>query len=227
MHSRTGQHPIMAYLEQGNKLDIKDEYVTTSSSKPATTADRKNEGDEPFEIEPKTCHIDEETKTLIKVTAILVALRNGLSPSWQNNQPLSLHTRSRSQSTPVSCHSSLGSTISLIGSTRKACGSPPMSAPMTPAKFDGAEVSSHTSSRRSSRLPGIPSTIMSDESGERAFLSMDSLAKEPLAETTALPESPTSQVDSTGEVAINKASRWRRIKNYGKRQLSRRRTAPV
>jgi len=213
MHSHTGLHPIMAYLEKGN-LDIKDDYVTTSSSKPATTLHRKDEGQEPFEVEPKTCVIDESMKTFIKVTAIWVALRQGLSPSFKYNevQPLSPHGRSRSQSyTPVSSYTSLTPSASCKGSIRKCCS--PTLPTNRPPQFDGT---SSNIARGNPRLPGIPSTVVSDGSGERALLETES-AKTLVGTTTlALLDSPSKNID------FLKPSRWRRIKDYGRKHLMRR-----
>ncbi|CAG8957115.1 hypothetical protein HYFRA_00009316 [Hymenoscyphus fraxineus] len=88
----TRRHPIMATLTP-NKLDIPDHYVSVSSSSaiypptalnnihPSDTANLNS--DQTVSLERNTVPVDENLKSLIQVTSIWVALRQGLSPYFK------------------------------------------------------------------------------------------------------------------------------------------------
>ena len=89
----TRRHPILASLTQ-SKLDIPDYYTSVSSSagKHPPTSPRAfpGEPEQPFvEGEPsseRTTHaVDESMKTLIRITSVWVALREGWSPYFKYN----------------------------------------------------------------------------------------------------------------------------------------------
>jgi hypothetical protein len=108
------RHPIMASITN-NTLDIPDTYTSVSSSAgkyPPTSPIRSLPGDSPFQHavdEPnpeRTTHtIDESMKTLIQVTGIWVALRQGLSPYFKYNDAMA----SSAASSPIQRHASVGS----------------------------------------------------------------------------------------------------------------------
>ncbi|TVY85508.1 hypothetical protein LSUE1_G000217 [Lachnellula suecica] len=87
------RHPVMATLSR-NKLDIQDSYATSSSAGKypplaPTIRNPSGENEQPVIDEPSperiTHVIDENLKTLIQVTAIWVALRQGWSPYFRYN----------------------------------------------------------------------------------------------------------------------------------------------
>lgn len=91
MDPSSRRHPIMASLTQ-TTLNIPDHYVSVSSSagkhpptSPLYPLQDDTSGDEEPITQRSTHAIDEELKTLIQVTGIWVALRQGLSPYFKYN----------------------------------------------------------------------------------------------------------------------------------------------
>lgn len=94
LNPNTRRHPIMGTLTQ-RTLNIPDHYVSVSSSAgkhPPTSPMHSLQDDQSEDEEPtpeRTTHaIDEDMKTLIQVTGIWVALRQGLSPHFKYNDLL-------------------------------------------------------------------------------------------------------------------------------------------
>jgi hypothetical protein len=95
----TRRHPIMATLTQA-KLDLPDTYTISSSAGryPPTSPIRNLPGErdqfaDDEQIPERTTHvIDENLKTLIQVTAIWVALRQGWSPYFRYNDTMAVAT---------------------------------------------------------------------------------------------------------------------------------------
>ncbi|KAJ5050538.1 uncharacterized protein L3040_002415 [Drepanopeziza brunnea f. sp. 'multigermtubi'] len=151
---RRRKHPILATITP-NRLDISDSYTTTSSSaginSPTSSAFRtsgeeaeESEGD--AALERKVIVVEEDMKTIIRVTGIWVALRQGWSQCFKYNDtvtlphaqtgPGSANRKSTScahdivsgrlspaptvASMPESCRSSLGSVLG--GKIRRASG---------------------------------------------------------------------------------------------------------
>ena len=203
------RHPIMASITQST-LDIPDSYTSVSSSAgkfPPTSPLRGLPGDsewqQPAIEEPnpeRTTHfIDENMKTLIQVTGIWVALRQGLSPYFRYNDAMT----SGSASSPVQRNLSTGgrmkapsittdsgraspagtdsctpeSTQSIFGGrmrSRCAKGSP--STPASPQYEQGVQPKRSISTgsafmqRAVARRAGnLPSTVASDSEGEGTF----------------------------------------------------------
>jgi hypothetical protein len=104
----TRRHPILASLTQ-SKLDIPDYYTTVSSSAgkhPPTSPrpfpgepDHSSMDDEP-PPERSTHPIDENMKTLIQITSIWVALRQGWSPYFKYNDTVTSSTTIVQHATP-------------------------------------------------------------------------------------------------------------------------------
>jgi hypothetical protein len=155
------RHPVMGTLTH-NTLDVPDFYTSVSSSAkryPPTTHIRPlfgehDSADEGTTPERTTHAVDEEVKSLVQVTGIWVALREGLSPHFKYNDSMSngsvsagnrggSHCRARSvsltpeprrpamgatnTSTPEPGHSALAA---VGGKFRRAYGGPP---PLSPA----------------------------------------------------------------------------------------------
>lgn len=104
----TRRHPILASLTQ-SKLDIPDYYTSVSSSagKYPPTAPRAfpGEPDHPvMDDEPpseRTTHaIDENMKTLIQITSVWVALRQGWSPYFKYSDAMTSTATPVQQATP-------------------------------------------------------------------------------------------------------------------------------
>ena len=116
------RHPIMASITQST-LDIPDSYTSVSSSAgkfPPTSPIRSLPGDpewQPAGDEPnpeRTTHsIDENMKTLIQVTGIWVALRQGLSPYFRYNDAMA----SGSASSPIQRNVSTGGRMRALSIT--------------------------------------------------------------------------------------------------------------
>jgi hypothetical protein len=106
------RHPIMASITN-NTLDIPDSYTSVSSSAskyppPSYARDLLDDAQNQPVDEPhpeRTTHIiDEQMKTLIQVTGIWVALRQGLSPYFKYNDAMA----SDADSSPVQRDGSIG-----------------------------------------------------------------------------------------------------------------------
>jgi len=145
------RHPIMASLTQ-TTLDIPDNYTTVSSSSgrnPPTSPmgplhDDHSADDEPH-IQRTTCTIDEDTRALIQITGIWVALRQGMSPYFRYNDAMaSTAGRVRSNSTtPESSKHCVGESLSPTpDSTASAFGSVSGKIRRTCAKASPASISS-------------------------------------------------------------------------------------
>ena len=116
------RHPVMASITQST-LDIPDSYTSVSSSAgkfPPTSPIRglPNDPDcQPAVDEPnaeRTTHvIDESMKTLIQVTGIWVALRQGLSPYFKYNDAMA----SGSASSPIQRNASAGGRLRALSIT--------------------------------------------------------------------------------------------------------------
>ncbi len=104
----TRRHPILASLTQ-SKLDIPDYYTSVSSSAgrhPPTSprafpgeADGSLMDDEP-PLERTTHALDENMKTLIQITSVWVALRQGWSPYFKYNDAMTSTVTTTQQATP-------------------------------------------------------------------------------------------------------------------------------
>lgn len=211
------RHPIMASITN-NTLDIPDTYTSVSSSAgkyPPTSPIRSLPGDPQFqsavdELNPeRTTHaVDESMKTLIQVTGIWVALRQGLSPYFKYNDAMASTTasspiqrnasaggRMRSLSmTPDTGRASPAGTVSSTpesaqstfgGRIRQKCakGSPVASPQFEQAGHPKRSVSSGSAfmQRAVARRAGnLPSTVASDSEGEGMFFPPKRAATEDL-----------------------------------------------
>ncbi|KAE9370412.1 hypothetical protein N431DRAFT_492511 [Stipitochalara longipes BDJ] len=194
----TRRHPILASLTQ-SKLDIPDYYTSVSSSagKHPPTSPRAfpGEPDQPFmDGEPsseRTTHaVDENMKTLVRVTSVWVALREGWSPYFKYNdtsiattgQQTTPGARVRSSSltpdatrpSPVAtCSSTPESGHSAFGRIRRqSCKASPVNGESPQQERSNAPkraVSAGTAfmQRAAARRAGNPpSTVASDSEGE-------------------------------------------------------------
>jgi hypothetical protein len=197
----TRRHPILSSLTQ-NKLDIPDYYTSVSSSagKHPPTSPRAfpGEPDQPFmDGEPpseRTTHaVDENMKTLIQITSVWVALREGWSPYFKYNsastataiQPTTPGARVRSMSltpdasrpspvatcasTPESSHSTFGLGGRIRRQSCKASSVNGESPQQERSNGPKRAVSAGTAfmQRAAARRAGnAPSTVASDSEGE-------------------------------------------------------------
>jgi len=147
------RHPTMATLTQ-NTLDISDTFTTVSASAsrfPPTSPVRRvaqgegRESDKDEQAEPKeriTRTVDDNTKILIQISAIWVALREGWSPYFKYTDSMSCNGAPSSptgastgrsnqrNSTPESAQSSFSAKVGLLGNMLGR--SSPSSAPSSP-----------------------------------------------------------------------------------------------
>ena len=153
------RHPIMASITN-NTLDIPDTYTSVSSSAskyPPTSPLRgvPDDAESPLDEfnSQRTSHIIEsDMKTLIQVTGIWVALRQGLSPYFKYNDGMSLVA----ESSPVQRASSVGNRMkSLTLQTDAGRASPAGTVTSTP---DSVQSSIFGGRRRQKRAKGSPSS---------------------------------------------------------------------
>lgn len=183
------RHPILATMTQ-NKLDIPDFYTSVSQSagKFPPTSPIRGEAplDEALFPERATHAIEENTKRLIQVTGIWLALREGWSPYFKYNDAMSPQTTpiSRSMSltpdgsrpgpvfgyatTPESVNSL--STLGALGSKirRASTKASPANADFTRA-VPRRSISAGTAfmqREKARRVGNPPSTVPSDSEGE-------------------------------------------------------------
>ncbi|KUJ21881.1 uncharacterized protein LY89DRAFT_386607 [Mollisia scopiformis] len=194
------RHPILATLTQ-KKLDIPDTFTSLSSSagrhpptSPIPHLPGELDGDEERSTERSTHVIDESMKSLIQVTSIWVALRQGWSPYFKYNDAMAVpnsHTlatgRVRSSSltpesvrppiaragsnTPDSGNSAFGAALSSKIRRSSAKISPVNGALPRGDRFAPPKRSLSTGTafvqRAAARRAGLPpSTVASDSEGE-------------------------------------------------------------
>ena len=201
LNPNTRRHPIMGTLTQ-NTLNIPDQYISVSSSAgkhPPTSPMPGLEHDHSVYEEPipeRTTHtIDEDMKTLIQVTGIWVALRQGVSPYFKYNDSMTSSTplaspritasRVNSSSltpdgsrftsadplstTPDSCRSTFGSVKGKIQRTRSKASpvNTVSSAEQPDVPRRALSVGTAFMQRAETRRSKLlPSTVVSDSEGE-------------------------------------------------------------
>ncbi|PBP27849.1 hypothetical protein BUE80_DR001175 [Diplocarpon rosae] len=223
----TRRHPILATMNQ-TKLEIPDSYTSISPSagiyppsSNRTSADEATTLPEDAVPERTTIVLEEHLKTLIQVTGIWIALRQGWSPSFKYNDARTPRNTSSCRiravsltrdsgrpspapspaptftSTPDSSHSALKK----IRRKSSICpGSPPLDrTPSTPKR----SISAGTAfmQRAAARRAGLlPSTVPSDSEGESMMEAQQELAKNDMAHDSrevSTPPAPSARPGST------------------------------
>jgi len=212
------RHPILATITQ-NKLDIPDYYTSVSQSAGKFPPTSPIRGEiyslEDESIPHRTIHpIEENTKKLIQVTGIWLALREGWSPYFKYNDGMSLNTtplpRVRSvsmspdgtrppllghASTPESANSL--STLGILGSKIRRVStkaSPVNSDPVTREPMPKRSISAGTAfmqREKARRVGNPPSIVASDSEGEgvliHSYVAPDKLLNEDRTSTPVIP----------------------------------------
>lgn len=211
MNPNSRRHPIIASLTRST-LDIPDYYVSVSSSAgnhpPMSPMgylqDNQAEDEEPG-TERSTFAIDADTRALIQITGIWVALREGLSPYFKYNDAMAIcngRRRSNSQTrdmsrpspaescttTPESGHSAFNSVGGRIRrSYTKASPSSVSSNRFEENSAPKRSVSTGTAFMQratAKRTTNAPSTVIGDSEGEGLFHSPRRAATEDILSST-------------------------------------------
>lgn len=219
------RHPILATITQ-NKLDIPDFYTSVSQSagKFPPTSPIRGEAplDEANAPERMTHAIEENTKQLIQVTGIWLALREGWSPYFKYNDAMSPQTTpiSRSMSlTPDGCRpspvfgyattpESVNSmrTLGALGSKirRASTKASPINADFTTKTVPQRSISAGTAfmqREKARRIGNPPSTVPSDSEGEGSLI-QSYIAPEGIVGYERMPTPPTSLTLPRSEATI-------------------------
>ncbi|KAK2627310.1 hypothetical protein QTJ16_003276 [Diplocarpon rosae] len=221
----TRRHPILATINQ-TKLEIPDSYTSISPSagiyppsSNRTSADEATTLHDEAVPERTTIVLEEHLKTLIQVTGIWIALRQGWSPSFKYNDAMtSMNTSScriravsltrdsgrpsPAQSPAPTFTSTPDSSSSALKKMRRKSsicpGSPPLDrTPSTPKR----SVSAGTAfmQRAAARRAGLlPSTVPSDSEGESMMEAQQELAKNDTAHDSSELSTPQASFTLPG-----------------------------